>query len=373
MDETRWRRWWRTRVLAEAMRQPQDNFLLLRALAALAVVLGHCYALKAGSFAQDGIAALGLGQGVYLGALAVDVFFFISGFLVTGSWYRQGSPGRFLAARAIRILPAYWVLLLLTVLVLGPMTSHLPVSDYFANAGTWEYLLGNLVYAPRWTLPGVFEGLPYPEVVNGSLWSLRVEVLAYLALAAAGTWGLLKHRMLYLPACLLAALVLHQLPVLGTGDYLWPLTMFALGSVSWTQRDRLPLGAAHLLLLLLACALSAGSPPFRGLLAVTLGYAALWVAYVPRLWSYNRLGDYSYGLYLYAFPVQQTLIWAWQFESVWLQFLSASMISGALAVVSWHGLEKPVLDWRRHRHRATGAAAASGTQPSASKDIPTVE
>lgn len=373
MDERGWQRWWRSRVLADAMQQAEDNFLLLRALAALAVILGHCYALKSGEFAQDCIAALSLGKGVYMGALAVDLFFFISGFLVTGSWYRQRSAGRFLAARAARILPAYWMLLLLTLLVLGPMTSQLPVAVYLAHAGTWEYLFGNLVYAPHWTLPGVFAGLPYPDVVNGSLWSLRVEVLAYLALAAAGVWGLLKHRMLYLPASLLALLGLHQLPVLGTGDYLWPLTMFALGSLAWTQRDRLPLGTAYLLLLSLACVLSIGQPPFRGLLAVTLGYAALWAAYVPRLWSYNRLGDYSYGLYLYAFPVQQTLIWAWQLDSIWIQFLLASIISGALAAASWHGLEKPVLDWHRRRSRAKQASPTGATQPSASNDMPTVE
>lgn len=357
------------------MAQPQDNFLLLRALAALAVILGHCYALKAGAFAQDPIARLGLGPGVYLGALAVDAFFFISGFLVTGSWFRQGTTGRFVLARAVRVLPAYWVLLLLTVCVLGPWASQWRAPAYLASPQTWDYLLGNLLYAHRWHLPGVFEELPYAGVVNGSLWSLRVEMLAYLALAMAGIAGLLRHASVYLLSTLLALLALHQwAPVLGSGDYLWPLTMFGLGSMAWVFRDRLPLGTPLLLALVLACVFAVGSAWFRGLLALALGYGCLWLAYVPRLlWPYNRVGDYSYGLYLYGFPVQQSLVWIFQLTSIWTQFLAAAAITLVLAAASWHGIEQPCLRALRRWRAAQPAPARARPQPSPSKAMPTVE
>jgi peptidoglycan/LPS O-acetylase OafA/YrhL len=267
------------------------------------------------------------------------------------------------------------VLLLLTVLVLGPLASDWSTAAYLGAPQTWEYLLCNLAYAHRWFLPGVFEDLPYTGVVNGSLWSLRVEVLAYLGLALAGIVGLLRTGWAYVPAAVLALLALHLwVPVLGTGDYLWPLTMFGLGSMAWVQRQRLPLGTVVLLTLVVACWATAGSAAFRLLLALTLAYGCLWAAYVPRLlWGYNRFGDYSYGLYLYAFPIQQGMVGLWQLSSVWSQFVLAALITLAFAIGSWHGIEKPCLDaFRRRRNRGRQPPDA-GDQPSASKDMPTVE
>jgi len=155
-----------------------NNLDAVRLAAAWLVLYGHAFIF------------LGLPEPLFLswlplGPLGVLIFFTISGYLVSQSWARDPSLPRFLARRALRIFPALAVCTLLSVLVLGPLLTTLPLADYFASPHTVGYLRNIALYIGYY-LPGVFEHNRVANAVNGSLWSLPVEFAMYLVIAAVG-------------------------------------------------------------------------------------------------------------------------------------------------------------------------------------------
>lgn len=148
-----------------------NNINFLRFIAASLVIWFHMASLLA--IPEPYI----MGQG--LGPIAVNIFFVLSGYLIAKSWTRSSSFGSYLIRRIACIFPGLAVVILLSVFVMGPIVTSLPLGDYFADAGTWKYL-SLIVLAPiSNVLPGVFDANPLPYAVNGSLWTLRYEFLAY--------------------------------------------------------------------------------------------------------------------------------------------------------------------------------------------------
>jgi peptidoglycan/LPS O-acetylase OafA/YrhL len=114
-----------------------------------------------------------------LHTLGVYIFFIISGYLITKSWLRAARLAHYLRNRLLRILPGLFAVVLFSVFTLGPVASTLSTAHHFDDDGTWRYLL-NMALRPVYVLPGVFEVLPHPRSVNGSLWTLPVEFFCYL-------------------------------------------------------------------------------------------------------------------------------------------------------------------------------------------------
>ena len=168
--------------LSEYARSRDNNFTLLRLLAALTVILFH-------SGPASGSTAAGLPLRPYraldFGEMALDMLFVVSGFLVTASLFNRGDLNHFLWARALRLYPALWLMLPLTVFLLGASLTTLPLKDYFGSRATWDYVykVGTVVSGVRYGLPGVFESLPIKAAFNGSLWTLPVEARMYIYLA----------------------------------------------------------------------------------------------------------------------------------------------------------------------------------------------
>lgn len=172
-------------TIAEAWASGRNNFNALRLVAAWMVIYGHAWAIT-GTAGQDVITWLT--QFKFAGAVAVDLFFVISGFLIAASLQRN-SVRNYLQARALRILPALVTCVALSVFVLGPLLTT--ARDYWHSPQTWRYLLLNAsLWSTTHTLPGVFEHLPY-TAVNGSLWTLPGEARLYLALLVASLCGVL--------------------------------------------------------------------------------------------------------------------------------------------------------------------------------------
>ncbi len=138
----------------------------LRLGGAFAVLVGHSYVLTGNP------PLLGIGWHAY----GVMLFFAISGYLITGSWQADPDPLRYAVKRARRIMPGLIVVVLATALVLGPLLSVDPAAYW---AGAWRYVWRNVLLLPLHVLPGVFTANPYPVAVNGSLWTLPVEVFMY--------------------------------------------------------------------------------------------------------------------------------------------------------------------------------------------------
>lgn len=327
-------------------------------LAAFAVLVSHSYYLTTGRVEAE---PLYVSTGMTLGTFAVHCFFVMSGFLVTNSLSRRQSLSSYSWARAVRIFPALIVMLVITVFGLGPIVSSSSLADYFAASQTWRYLLQNLtlVAGVAWTLPGVFETNPHPQTFNGSLWTLTYEVRLYAALAAfwvlAGLVGGAR-RLFWLKCFVLAGMLLT-----GGQILLWHF-----GYLAESQSARLGFmflsGAAYQLFsarisltgwlfTVLVLMLGVAAINQTSLLIVylcSLPYLLLFLAYVPGgfIRHFNRLGDYSYGLYIYAFPVQQTIVYYVSGISATGLILASLFCSLALAVLSWHLIESRALRYK---------------------------
>ncbi len=331
-----------------------NNFDLIRVVAAFAVLFAHSSALLL-PWTHHTDAAL---KNFYAGTIAVDVFFFTSGFLVTGSLFRRGNIFEYAWARVMRIFPALWAMLLVTVTALGLFIGTLPAAEFFRSPITHDYVAhcATLVNGVRYHLPGLFEGNPLTTGVNGSLWTLPIEWRLYEYLA--GGWVLFALRPAWragafrygmaAAALVLMAVVLKIFFVEHERAYaLTPTFMFFYGSALQMWRARINL--SYFRFAALAAALAAASLSSTIFLLVylaTLGPLILHAAYLfgGPIRAYNRVGDYSYGVYIYAFPIQQTLIFLIPGLSLLLLNIYAAALTLLCAVLSWHFLEKPALD-----------------------------
>ena len=316
-----------------------NNFDALRLLAALAVLVAH-------SFAVAGAEEPSVG-GESIGTLGVYVFFGISGFLIAQSWTSDPHLWRYLAKRSLRILPALVVVLLVTAFVVGPLLTTLPVGSYLSQSETWLYVLKNAVMVMTHELPGLFVDNPAPRAVNAPLHTLQPEVWAYFGVAALGLVGGLRRA--WLPP--LVAAFLLVLPHDPTGLLPWPhqvfyLQAFAVGTCLFAWRDRVPWHPA-LVLAGVGAWLLAPHEGVRLLLAVTvLPYAVVFLAYrgPAALRKLTSRGDFSYGIYLWHFPLGQALVATWGASlSPGQVILIVLPLTYAVAAASWRYIEAPAL------------------------------
>lgn len=337
--------------LGDRLGSRDNNFNLLRLLAAWAVLVSHSYAL------------VGRDQplhqfGTSLGNLGVLVFFAVSGLLIRRSWDHDPSPRDFWAKRALRLLPALAVTAVLTAFVLGPAVTSVRLGTYFTSWETWLYTARLVLMVPFGAqLPGVFDDNVHAGAVNGSLWSLPLEVLAYAMVAGIGALGLLARRWV-VTALALASLLWAawwepaMSEAVGSG---YVLSAFAVGSAAFTWRDRIVLSTPVALIVVAGCAASVLGPESLRVVVWTVAavYLSCWFAYgVPRVGrALTRFGDTSYGLYIWAFPVQQLVVQLVGNDAhPWLVTGIATPVVWLLALASWRLVERPAL---RHKPRPT--------------------
>ena len=315
---------------------------------------------------SHGIAILGLPVereiffdqlGFSAGEIAVDVFFVASGFLVTGSLVSRGSLIGFLWARALRIYPALWVMLVLTVFVLAPALTTLSLTDYFHAQKTYEYFwkCAGLISGVRYSLPGVFNSMPLKGEFNGSLWTLPIELRMYLHLAAV--WILLaglptlrlRALTLIVPvaaAVLLASILCSRLSGGSFNAANIRVFMFLVGTSFYLWRTYVRMSRTAMLALLATLALASfDKSVFFVAYVLCLAPLVLHLAYVPggRLRSFNEWGDFSYGVYIYAFPIQQTLAQVLPGMSLLAMVSLSGLLTLCVAALSWLGIEKRAL------------------------------
>jgi peptidoglycan/LPS O-acetylase OafA/YrhL len=295
--------------------------------------------------------------GFSLGEMGLDMLFVTSGFLVTASLVVRQDLIAYLWARILRVYPGLLVMLVLTVFVLGPALTSLPRSAYYASPLTWEYFrkCATLIGGVRYSLPGVFDNVPLKGEFNGSLWTMPVEVRMYLYLAAiyvalAVVPALrLKAMRVVLPlsAAVLIAIVLSQrLTGSAYNGANIRVFMFLYGSSLFVWRERVPMGPWVLVGILAALVLASfDKTVFFVVYAACLAPLVLHLVYVPggRIRQFNDWGDYSYGVYIYAFPVQQTLAFLFPAMTLGLMMGSSAVVSVAIAIVSWKLIEERAL------------------------------
>ncbi|WP_243039098.1 acyltransferase family protein [Dyella sedimenti] len=332
--------------------QRANNFDALRLIAASAVIFGHAHPLTA---SPD----LGL-LGNSVQATAVKIFFVISGYLIYTSWDLQPNWLAYLRKRALRIFPALIVICLLTIFIAGPLLTEIPVLQYFGYRHTYFYMANAFLY-PVYDLPGVFGSNQYPVAVNGSLWSLPVEFSMYLLLPVI--WILQQKTRLraLFPAftLLLCATSIwfvrvdqpQKHPVFYGTDLISLLDVapfFFLGATARHLRLEKYLEPGFGLFLVIAFALIQPSSRIAAEVSLYLlvPYVTLALALASNklLSQAGHFGDFSYGIYLYGFLFQQ-IVDALSHGRLgpWGNTLLSLPPTVALAVLSWHFVEKPML------------------------------
>lgn len=327
-----------------------NHFTLLRTVAALLVLWSHQHALQ--GLPEAGV--LGIHSWAGLG---VVIFFSISGYLVTQSWLSDPHVGRFAMRRLLRIWPAFAVVIVLSALVMGPIVSELRLRDYLRDPRLAEYLK-NLVFQLRSELPLRFEGNALPLAINGSLWTIPLELRCYAVLAALGMIGMLMRRRAMLLLAALLALAYGGIQLRGEyfvaaaslrieDQYFIEFGIaFLIGcaiKLYWLEIQKRLLGLCAAAMALAALAWAMGRPVLAMFLVVPLFALAFATRSWPGLRLMDRLGDFSYGIYLYAFPVQQVLIWKFRDRLAWWPLLGMTvLLTVGLAALSWFGVERPL-------------------------------
>lgn len=296
-----------------------------------------------------------------LGTIGVAMFFGISGYWIAASWSNARSLGTFAANRALRIFPGLFTCVVVTTFLLGPAVTTLDAAQYFTAPLTWIYLKGAILL-PQWSLPGVYEGNVTPKVVNGSLWTLPIEVFAYVTLAVLGITKALDRRIA--PVIALAGFALYvaathgwvpRLPsMLGTdalplAESAKLLMAFYIGVSMRLDPRRWERAWVTLVLVAAAFATSrtAWAPAFA-IAAAAHGVVLLGRTAWPVVHNAGRFGDFSYGLYLYAYPLQQAFSGPWRPDvNVAAYQMICFLTVFAAAVLSWFLVEKPALRLKR--------------------------
>ncbi|MEZ5461396.1 acyltransferase family protein [Dokdonella sp.] len=333
-------------MLADRLGNGPDNSLLLRHLAALLVIYGHAYALLGPTDSGVDLLARAIPR-FYAGSIGVCLFFALSGCLITHSWLRNPGIFRFLRARILRIYPAYLVCLLCTVGLIGPFFSELSPHAYFEHVQTVKYVLRNIdLIGLTYVLPGLFAGNPVPFVANGSMWSLALEVRMYAVIALFGAIGMLSWPRIFTIVvlafvlyCLLgwvAIAPLHQ-------DKAALAMLFMMASLIAMFASRIPLSTRCLSIFVVLVVATAKSFLFVTVTMLALGYFSLWFCWRLPAMRLPWRSDYSYGLFLYGFPVQQMVVAAHPEVSPLELFGLAVPLSLVLAMASWHWVEQPCL------------------------------
>lgn len=297
--------------LDELSKDRNNNLNIIRFIASVMVIVAHSYALAAKE--RDLLKMVSSGQADF-GSLAVDMFFFYSGFLICRSVKNSQGICGFIRRRAARIFPPLFFVVCVCVFVLGSFVTELDIGSYFTNCQTYLYLT-NAIFILRHDLPGVFGDNIYDSAVNGSLWTLPVEFLCYIACYCAYAMGILdKKRMKYtVPAVVAGYLildsVLQRMPLLRSA--LAPCMMFYVGMLCFVYRRHINPSLKGGVLLSIACLILS---TYFGILQwgmlIFLPYLLLYVAFgtKKKFGDFGKKHEISYGIYLCAFPIQQTII-----------------------------------------------------------------
>jgi len=332
------------------MQHKDNNLNLLRFVAALMVLYAHSFAFYGNTTASF------LGLTSY-GGLGIDIFFVISGYLIVKSWEFNPTIFNFLIKRSLRVFPALIIVILISVFLLGPMFTTLPVKEYFTHPQLSSYFK-NIILSPVFYLPGVLEHARVPNAVNGSLWSLPVEFFMYLVVIILGLF-LKGGRMIYLAvtAGFVTAVVFwcwEDAPLIvvhGTDIRNIFLTgvYFMIGACYAKFRLERFFSLSGVFLFFMATIMLAPyASVSKFLMWVTLPYIVL--AYgLSRSWLgrfVNKVGDCSYGVYIYAFPVQQFVLLQYP-DIAYGTYLAVTVsITIILGYGSWHLIEKQMLKYK---------------------------
>ena len=351
-----------TKRLIDCYDKKNNSYDDIRFLLATIVLYVHSYALLYGEGKQEPFVKLANFQ-LGLGSLAVYGFFVLSGFFMIQSLESNDSLLRYFKNRALRILPAFWLSLLISSFVLAPILAEnfdiKSAINFFFKAGFFH------IFGYAWTINGVFPHNPMIDGINGSMWTLKHEIALYILLPFIVYLTHKKRILLFFVFAVFFILaftninsnfILFNIPccrawVLAANEYpsfiVFSAYFFA-GVILYKYREFI---IASKRIWFMCFALFIIALFFGNLKIITLFVFAYLIIlfgsnYKKKIFS--RTGDYSYGMYIYAFPVQQTLVHFYRESmNVYIFLIVSFFITLMLSILSWHFLEKKFLKFKK--------------------------
>jgi peptidoglycan/LPS O-acetylase OafA/YrhL len=371
-----WRAFLSAPLVSDVASGRENNFNLIRFVAASMVIVFHEYCVAPTLGAREPAVVLTRGRDS-LGSIAVLWFFLISGFLIAQSYIKSQNFRAYLSARILRIFPGLWVAIPFTIIV-SSFASPVPWGKYLTHPATLRYWGHNsFLWRMEYQLPGAFLHTPLPRTVNGSLWTLPTEWQMYLICAGLGILGIYTLRPVFNAFLLTilmvaAATKIVALPFVdGTDQFQWEFA-FLMGTAFYINREKIRLSLPLALVALLSTYPFRSPEMGRVFIVPAMAYFIFTVALHPAVFfrPFTRLGDYSYGLYIYAFPIQQQIVF-YHPGIHWIPglFMTYPVILG-VAIVSWHLVEKPALSLKRYFNPRASSAPPADRELPREREVP---
>lgn len=339
----------------------KNNFDFLRLIFAIFVIITHSYPLS-GVAEEDILFQITNGQ-TSLSYIGVRGFFVISGFLIFQSLLRSNRLTDYYWKRALRLFPALFIVLLITVL-LGVFVYEGSPLDYFTSKSARTYLPNNLtLYSLQYHISGVFESNPYKSAINGSLWTIPYEFTLYIIVSC---FFFIRFRDNYIRMILFVLIIGIYISNLCLSDYLASLNFkvlnakymsnlalyFLIGSFLANlnlKSDKLKyfLFITGIILFVFSLVFNVFNKfEFLIISVIVIPFGLLSIKYINNIGK--SIGDMSYGIYIFAFPVQQTLMFYFNFNYKELMFFSL-ITTILLSYLSWHLIEKKALEYKKYQ------------------------
>lgn len=339
-----------------------NSYDLLRHFAALLVLYSHQFALHGST---EPVAPFWDSYGF----VAVAIFFSISGYFMPASFKRSGNFVEFIKRRLRRLLPGMVVCAFLMTYVLGAIYTSEPTWSYLTSKGAWVTFLKYSMFLGQ-AIPGVFQNYIYPNAINGSLWTLPIECVCYIAIGVAlsfsQSWKVLLA--LFVGSVLGTASIVHT----GTGFSFYGvplnyLCMFGIcfsgGALLSATKDTWYPSRWFLSMFAIAgmfCMPSQLEYSVLGAFGITILVSVIGESFGEKI--VNGKFDISYGMYIYGFPIQQIVI-----NEITHRFWLGMGISIALTMVagylSYRFVEKPFLQRGRKVQSPQGSPLVGLPEP----------
>ena len=364
-------RYRQSRTIAEAFDPTKNSFGFIRIALAFLVLVDHAFPLGGFHHGSDPMWGWTHGQESF-GGLAVAGFFVLSGFLVTRSFVGSVGPISYLWKRILRIFPGFWVCLIITTAIFAPIAYAVQFhtwSGYLRTGtdGPLGYIVNNwYLVMHQYNIEGLLRATPYqhsgyPQAFDGSLWTLIYEFKCYIGIGVLGMFGIFRRaRVIAVGATVIFWIAqienslhptrLHGWPLIGDTNMARLAFLFSLGTLLYLYREHIVISNTLAALALVVLVVGMRTDLYVGVGQVALAYLCLWLAIRLPLHGVDRFGDFSYGLYIYAFPVEQLLALSHVQRFGLVPYILCSFFAAlVLAVPSWFLIEKRSLRLKRLR------------------------
>jgi peptidoglycan/LPS O-acetylase OafA/YrhL len=344
----------------------QNNFDFLRFVAASMVIISH-------SFPLTGLIEPKLISGATLGYLGISIFFITSGFLITKSWDQEKIIKSFIWKRFLRIIPGLIFASIIVTFIIGPLVTTFNLIDYIFNIQTYRFFFFSLFF-PAWNiipfdnLPGVFMTNPLSGFVNGPLWTLVYEEGMYMLVIIFGIIGFLYKKIIMIPLILSSfgvLIILHSIysnmisifvPGSLIGVVISGLTFFCyffIASLFYLNNKNNTYSIKIFLILAIIFIISSFTVYFQFLAVIILPYIVLFIAHqkIPHINKFGKYGDFSYGMYIVAWPIQQVIVLFFPGLNIMYYIAFCFLFTFPLAYISWNFIESKALSRKKNLPR----------------------